>query len=108
MVNKDMNFKAQDLLNMNPLLIDRVRLAIMAALNATKKSLEFTELLTTLELSRGNLAGHLRKLEDGEFIEVQKEFVDRKPKTTYRCTSKGKKEFERYVNYMEAMIRGLK
>ncbi len=42
-----MIFKAQDLLNMNPLLIDRVRLAIMAALNATKKSLEFTELLTT-------------------------------------------------------------
>jgi DNA-binding MarR family transcriptional regulator len=101
-------FKALDLLNVDPLLIDRVRLAIMAALNASKHPLEFMEILTALELSRGNLAGHVKKLEAGGFIEVHKEFVDRKPRTTYRCTPKGKKEFRRYLDNMEAMLQGMK
>ena len=101
-------FRAQDLLSIDPLLVDRVRLAIMAALNAVEGAIEFTELLSTLELTRGNLAGHLRKLEESEFIVVHKEFVERKPRTTYRCTAKGRREFERYVAQMESMIKGLK
>ena len=51
-------FQAQHLLTIDPLMVDRVRLAIMAALIAADRPLEFTELLTTLELTRGNLAGH--------------------------------------------------
>jgi DNA-binding transcriptional ArsR family regulator len=101
-------FLAQHLLRIDSLLVDRVRLAIMAALTAAEEPLEFTELLTTLELTRGNLAGHLRKLEDGYFVEVHKEFVGRKPRTTYRCTSKGREEFAKYISQMEAMIKGLR
>lgn len=101
-------FQAQRLLTIDPLLVDRVRLAIMAALSAADEPLEFTELLTTLELTRGNLAGHIRKLEEGAFIEVHKEFVERKPRTTYRCTSKGRSEFGRYISQMESMIKGLR
>jgi len=101
-------FLAQHLLRIDPLLVDRVRLAIMAALTAAEAPLEFTELLTTLELTRGNLAGHLRKLEEGDFVAVHKEFVKRKPRTTYRCTSKGREEFTKYISQMEAMIKGLR
>jgi DNA-binding PadR family transcriptional regulator len=101
-------FRAQHLLSIDPLLVDRVRLAIMAALSAAEEPLEFTELLTTLELTRGNLAGHLRKLEDGKCIEVHKEFVGRKPRTTYRCTSRGREEFARYISQMERMIKELR
>jgi DNA-binding PadR family transcriptional regulator len=107
-MSKAGGFKAQDLLRVDPLLVDRVRLAIMAALNATRGYLEFTEMLVTLELTRGNLAGHLRKLEEGGFIEVRKEFVDRKPKTSYRSTAKGKRELENYLLHIESMIKGLK
>jgi DNA-binding transcriptional ArsR family regulator len=107
-MSKRETFRAQDLLRIDPLLVDRVRLAIMAALSAAKDPLDFTELFTTLELTRGNLAGHLRKLEEGQFIDVCKEFVDRKPRTTYRCTAKGRKEFERYIDQMESMIKGLR
>jgi hypothetical protein len=39
---------------------------------------------------------------------VQKEFVERKPRTTYCCTAKGRKEFEKYVTQMEVMIKGLR
>lgn len=95
---------AADLLATNGLLADRVRIAIMATLAASAKPVDFTTLLTSLELTRGNLSTHLQKLEDGKLISVNKEFVDRKPRTTYACTKLGRREVESYLAVIEKVL----
>lgn len=98
--------KAADLLNVNPLLVDRVRLAIMANLALAGGAVEFNTLLQELELTKGNLSTHLRKLEEAELITVHKEFVGRKPRSTYVCTTQGKKEMRSYLSTIEALLKG--
>jgi DNA-binding transcriptional ArsR family regulator len=93
------------LMTTHPLLADRVRLALMATLAASEQPLDFTTLLHALELTRGNLSTHLRRLEDDELIEVEKEFYDRKPRTMYRCTENGRLELERYLEAVELAIK---
>jgi len=100
--------KAADLLNVNPVLVDRVRLSIMANLSLVDGPVDFNTLLEELELTKGNLSTHLRKLEDVEFILVEKTFVDRKPRTTYQCTRKGKEEMRRYLAAMESLLKNVK
>jgi DNA-binding transcriptional ArsR family regulator len=87
------------------LLADRVRLAIMATLAASPDPLDFNALLDSLSLTKGNLSAHSTKLEEGGLIEVKKEFVGKKPRTTYRCTEKGKSEMRSYLAQIEAMLK---
>ena len=94
-----------DLLDVNPILIDRVRLAIMTHLAVTKGVVDFNTLLQELELSKGNLSTHMRKLEGAELIKVKKEFVGRKPRTTYSCTTSGKAELKRYLAMLETLLK---
>lgn len=100
--------KASDLLNVNPLLVDRVRLTIMANLALLNEPIDFNTLLSDLNLTKGNLSTHLRKLEDSQLIEVKKEFLDRKPRTTYACTEKGKNELRDYLATVEAVLKNSK
>lgn len=93
--------KSQALLKINPLLSDRIRLAIMAALVSSPEPLDFNTLLTSLEVSKGNLSTHLRRLEEGGLIVVHKTFRDRKPHTSYRETSKGSSAIKDYFNALE-------
>ena len=98
---------AREILQLHPLLADRVRLAIMAALASASEGIDFTTLLESLSLSRGNLSSHLRKLEQGDFITVEKHFVDRVPRSTYRCTAKGSEEIKRYLHEMERALKSI-
>ncbi|MBK7856923.1 MAG: transcriptional regulator [Bacteroidetes bacterium] len=63
----------------------RVRLAIMSLLMVNTK-IEFKELKEKLNLSDGNLASHITALEKENYIEVKKQFVGKKPQTTYTAT----------------------
>lgn len=99
--------KPSDLLSTHPLLSDRSRLAIMATLAASKEPVEFTKLLEILELTKGNLASHLKKLEDEGLIKVHKEFVDRKPRTTYVASDDGRKALTGYMKAMESLLSSL-
>lgn len=57
-------------------------------------SLDFPALRDGIQIKTdGNLANHLRVLEDLELITYKKEFVDRRPKTFYELTVKGKSIF---------------
>lgn len=98
--------KTPSLLDANPLLADRVRLNIMANLALAGEPVDFNTLLVELELTKGNLSTHIRKLEEAELIEVAKEFVGRKPRTTYSCTAKGKKELQQYLGAIERLLKG--
>jgi len=100
--------KASDLLSVNPVLVDRIRLTIMANLSMAGGAVDFNTLLEELGLTKGNLSTHLRKLEDAELISVKKGFIDRKPRTTYACTARGKREMHNYLATIEAFLKSAK
>lgn len=60
------------------------------------ESADFTFLLQQTEMTAGNLSAHLRKLEDAGYVEVTKEFIERKPHTALALTRKGRDAFKQY------------
>ena len=95
---------ARDFLAANSLLAERARLAIIAILAASEEPVDFNTLLEKLELSKGNLSSHVRKLEEAKLLRVHKEFVDRKPRTTFECTALGRRELKDYLGRLDAML----
>lgn len=93
--------------NLHKAFESRVRLGIMSAL-AVNDSLDFTSLKEYLDVTDGNLASHLKTLENEEFIGVEKTFIDRKPNTSYYMTDKGKKAFNTHLNVLEQIINSQK
>ena len=85
-----------------------VRLRIMASLVTLERGeqVDFTYLRDLLEVTDGNLGAHLRKLEDAGYIEVEKTFVGRKPRTFLRATDKGRGAFETHVDALQRILRG--
>ncbi len=94
----------KDVLALNSLLTDKVRLAIVVTLAAADEAPDFNTLLERLDLSKGNLSSHVRKLEEGGLVQVHKEFLDRKPRTTYSVTTKGRQELKSYLETVEALL----
>ncbi|MBK5292330.1 MAG: transcriptional regulator [Acidobacteriia bacterium] len=85
------------------LIHERIRLAIVSAL-AVNDSLSFADLKRLLETTDGNLSVHARKLEEGGYLECEKRFEGRIPKTEYRLRPRGRKALEKYLAHMEALI----
>lgn len=92
--------QAEDL---DRLIHERIRLGIVSAL-AANDTMTFGELKDVLGTSDGNLSVHARKLEEAGYIRVQKGFEDRKPKTEYRLTPRGRKALESYLAQMEHIL----
>lgn len=84
---------------------ERMRLAIVSAL-AASPILSFNELKALLGATDGNLSVHARKLEDAGYVACAKGFEKRMPKTEYRLTPEGRSAFERYLNHLEALVKG--
>ena len=82
----------------------RVRLGIMSIL-MVNDWVDFTEMKSLLDITDGNLASHSSALEKGEYIEVKKEFVGKKPKTSYRVTNKGRVTFEQHLKSIEKLLK---
>ena len=83
---------------------NRVRLGVMSIL-VVNDWVEFKTLKEMLDLSDGNLASHIKTLEKHEYIKVQKQFVGRKPQTTYAVTDLGRKAFTEHLDALEAIIK---
>ncbi|MFX1399100.1 MAG: winged helix-turn-helix domain-containing protein [Promethearchaeota archaeon] len=83
-----------------------VRLGIMTILVSLNKA-SFSYLKKELNLNDGNLFSHLKTLENSNYISVKKAFVDRKPRTTYKITEKGKKALLEHVKTLERIISKL-
>ncbi|WP_373512406.1 winged helix-turn-helix domain-containing protein [Persicitalea sp.] len=88
----------------NKVFESKVRLGLMSVL-VVNEAVSFNELKELLQLTDGNLASHLRALEELKFLAVHKEFVGRKPLTTYSATKKGKKAFAEHLDALEALLR---
>ena len=91
--------------------IDRVihepgRLKIMANLSVVD-SADFVFLMRQTGMTWGNLSSHISKLEAAGYVEVIKEFVDKKPHTMLKMTGKGRKAFDDYRENMKKVLERL-
>jgi DNA-binding MarR family transcriptional regulator len=66
---------------------------------------EFSSLKEMLDITDGNLASHISALEKLEYIEVQKQFIGKKPNTTYSVTRAGKKAFNEHLDALEKLLK---
>lgn len=89
---------------LNDIIHSRIRLAIMSVL-VTVEEAEFNYLKEKVKSTDGNLSVHLRKLEEAKYINVKKEFVGRKPVSSYSLSKKGEKAFEAYIDSLEKLIK---
>lgn len=81
----------------------KARLGIMTAL--LSGPMDFTSLKDRLKLTNGNLGAHIRVLEDAGYLESEKKFVGRRPKTTCRLTPSGRRAFRSHLKDLESVIR---
>src|SRR6476659_11170499 len=92
---------------LNKIFDSRVRLGIMSAL-IVNTEINFNELKELIEVTDGNLASHLKTLEEKEYIKVEKGFIGRKTNTTYSITKSGNKAFRMHLDALEKMILSTK
>lgn len=88
--------------SINRVVHEPVRLAILKILTSAKE-VDFNFLLTTLGVTKGNLATHINKLETTGFIEVKKEFRGKMPHTSYKITRTGRRQFQKYWENMKEL-----
>ena len=81
----------------------RVRLGIMSVL-MVNDWVDFNEMKHLLEVTDGNLASHSSALEKSGYIEIKKEFVGKKTKTSYRVTQSGRAAFSEHLNALEKLL----
>lgn len=89
---------------MDDLLLSKIRLGIVSALLANEW-VAFSELQRSLDASQGNLGAHLAKLVDAGYVEEVKTFVNRRPLTQYRLTSKGRGAFVAHVQQLQSLLK---
>jgi DNA-binding MarR family transcriptional regulator len=93
--------------NLNKLFDSRVRLGIMSTLMVNEE-MNFNELKELLSITDGNLASHLKALEENNIIKVEKGFIGRKTNTVYSVTRTGEKAFKAHIDALEKMIKSTK
>jgi DNA-binding MarR family transcriptional regulator len=101
-----MSTDPSDLKNINRLIHEPTRLMIVTQLYVIE-SADFLFLQNQLKMTPGNLSSHLSKLEDAGYVEIVKEFVERKPHTALKLTEKGKEAFKKYRQNLKQVFNDL-
>ena len=68
------------------------------------ESADFTALKELLGVTDGNLASHAKALESENYIVVEKQFIGKKPNTSYKATTSGKKAFQDHIDALEKLL----
>jgi len=94
---------------LNKIIHEQARLLILTYLTSNeKKEISFNELQEKLEFTSGNLSIQLKKLNEAQYVKINKTFKDNKPYTTVLITPRGAKALNSYIEEMEGIIRTLK
>jgi DNA-binding MarR family transcriptional regulator len=91
---------------LNKIFDSRIRIGIMSAL-MVNEGMNFNDLKALIDVTDGNLATHLKTLEENNYIKVQKGFIGRKTNTTYSITKPGEKAFRAHLDALEQIIKNL-
>ena len=81
----------------------RVRLGLMSILSVNSW-VSYKEIKDLLEVTDGNLASHVQSLEKIKYLEIKKQFIGKKPLTTYKVTEIGKKAFKNHIEGLEKLL----
>ncbi len=83
-----------------------VRLKIMAALKPLPEAerIEFVRLKAIVGATEGNLGAHIATLEEAGYVEVEKDFVGKKPRTRVKLSRAGRRAFEDYIAYLRDIV----
>ncbi len=92
-----------DIDNLNKAFENRIRLGIMSVLMVNDK-VDFNNMKELLNLTDGNLASHITGLEKQGYIAINKQFIGKKPNTTFEVTKEGKEAFTQHLNALEKLI----
>ena len=87
----------------NRLIHEPARYNIMALLYVVEQA-DFLFMQNQTGLTPGNLSTHLSKLETAGYVDIQKGFVGKRPKTSLRLTTSGRQEFETYRQQMQKLL----
>jgi DNA-binding transcriptional ArsR family regulator len=90
--------------SLDEIFVQKVRLGIMSALMARGEA-DFRLLKDALSVTDGNLSIHLSKLEEAGYVLSSKEFVRKKPHTTYTPTDAGRDAFQAYLTALERIVQ---
>ncbi|MFW9974013.1 MAG: winged helix-turn-helix domain-containing protein [Candidatus Thorarchaeota archaeon] len=97
---------SNDEVEIDRLIHEPARLKIMAQLYVVDEA-DFIFLMRQTGLTWGNLSSHMSKLEEAEYIEVRKEFLDKKPRTIMKLTKKGRESFQKYRDALDQVLKDL-
>lgn len=89
---------------LNKIFDSRIRLGIMSVL-IVNDFYDFNSLKEAIDVTDGNLASHLKALEEKKMIRVNKQFIGRKPNTRYSVTEEGKNAFRQHLKNLEDLIK---
>lgn len=104
--SKEVSEELQPIANIDRLIHEPARLMIMSYLYVVE-SADFTFLMRQTGLTWGNLSSHMTKLEDAGYIEVEKEFIGKKPNTMLKLTEAGRRAFQEYRQSMRHLFEDL-
>ena len=82
----------------------RIRLGIMSILMVNDQ-VNFTMLKDLLDITDGNMASHISGLEKLGYLKVTKQFIGKKPNTSYAATESGKAAFAEHVKALEKLLQ---
>jgi len=92
--------------HLNKIFDSRIRMGIMSALMVNAE-VNFNDLKELMQVTDGNLASHLKTLEENAYLKVQKRFIGRNTNTTYSVTKTGEKAFKSHLEALEQMIKSV-
>jgi DNA-binding MarR family transcriptional regulator len=96
----------KELEQLNKVFDSRIRIGIMSAL-MVNEDMNFNDLKALVDATDGNLASHLKTLEEQKYIKVKKGFIGRRTNTTYTVTAQGEKAFRNHLQALEKIIKNI-
>jgi len=104
MTKKENNENQQ--VEIDKIIHEPARLKIIAQLYVVE-SADFLFLMRQTGLSQGNVSGHLSKLEDAAYVEIEKGYIGKRPQTIISLTKKGREMFKKYIKNMRELFDDL-
>ncbi len=103
---KEEAYELQKLVDIDRVVHEPARLLILSYLYVVE-SADFLFLLRQTNLTKGNLSSHLMKLEKAGYVNIEKKFVQKIPRTLLSLTKEGRKAFHEYTKRMKKIFMEL-
>lgn len=92
-------------MTLDRLIHEPARLVLVANLAVVDEA-DFVYLSRQTGFTAGNISSHMTRLEDAGYVELEKGFVGKRPRTVYRLTAAGREAFERYRENVAVLLAG--